>query len=88
MIIRRDRTIGETFVARVCEIVQVKGSVRDLAQSPDAILVQQADTSRSMSPYQMPSVSMTTEYHIVSLNVRLSFHHSSVTVTYCFTRPL
>ena len=60
---------GATVVARVEEILQLKGSIADFSGMPDHILLQTADVRRSSMTYQMPHIDLTNQWGCVSFRV-------------------
>jgi len=61
--------LGTTLVARVEEILQIKGSVADLTDMPDHILLQVADVSQFSQTYHMPRITLTNQWGLVSFKV-------------------
>jgi hypothetical protein len=62
--------LGATVVARVEEILQLKGSVADFSSMADHILLQTADVRCPSMTYQMPHVDLTNQWGCVSFRVR------------------
>jgi hypothetical protein len=60
---------GDTVVARVEEILQIKGSVADFSAMPDHILLQVADVRRVASTYQMPCLDLQNQWGLVNFKV-------------------
>ncbi|KAJ7483665.1 hypothetical protein FB451DRAFT_1029349, partial [Mycena latifolia] len=54
--------MGDTFVARVEEIIQEIGSVASFSSQPDGILVQKADIDRTRARYGMPSIKLSGQW--------------------------
>jgi hypothetical protein len=61
--------LGATVVARVEEILQLKGSVADFSSMPDHILLQVADVHRPAVTYQMPHIDLTNQWGLVAFQV-------------------
>ena len=61
--------VGATTVARVEEILQLKGSVADLTSMPDHVLLQVADVRRPAATYQMPHIDLTNQWGLVAFQV-------------------
>ncbi|KAJ7135127.1 hypothetical protein C8R46DRAFT_1362251, partial [Mycena filopes] len=66
MIVQDPLTIGETFVARVEEIIQQMGSPAALSSSPDGVLIQRASIDRIRTRYGMPSITFSNQWSIHS----------------------
>ncbi|KAJ6473443.1 hypothetical protein C8R47DRAFT_957896, partial [Mycena vitilis] len=60
---------GETFVARVEEIIQQVNSVADFSSQPDGILLQKAIVDRTQARYGMPSVQLCGQWSVHSVDV-------------------
>ncbi|KAF8187836.1 hypothetical protein K438DRAFT_1907474 [Mycena galopus ATCC 62051] len=58
VIVQNPHALGQTFVARVEEIIQQTGSVAALASEPDGILLQQAYINPAQTRYGMPSIQL------------------------------
>ncbi|KAF8192221.1 hypothetical protein K438DRAFT_1762221 [Mycena galopus ATCC 62051] len=58
VIVQNPHALGQTFVARVEEIIQQTGSVAALASEPDGILLQQAYINPARTRYGMPSIQL------------------------------
>ncbi|KAL6306470.1 hypothetical protein BKA93DRAFT_840752 [Sparassis latifolia] len=67
VIVRDPVMVTETYVARVEEIVQVRGSIADLASQPDAILLRTAAVFRHAEPYHMPRVDLLSHWQVAHL---------------------
>jgi len=61
---------GTTVLARVEEILQLKGSVADFSAMPDHILLQAAVARRSAVTYQMPHIDLTNQWALAAFEVR------------------
>ena len=59
----------QTFVTKVIEVVQIQGSVTDLMQLPDGILLQMADVQRAADGYQMPHINLSNNFLLVQFQV-------------------
>ncbi|KAJ6562524.1 hypothetical protein B0H19DRAFT_1375582 [Mycena capillaripes] len=58
-----------TFIARVQEILQIKGSIDDLSRRPSAILLQSAAIGTVPDPsYGMPAVNVQDQWSLVQMN--------------------
>jgi hypothetical protein len=60
---------GATFVALVAEIWQIKGSIQDYSNSPDAILLQSCYLQRPSATYCMPHVDLTNCWSLARFQV-------------------
>lgn len=58
-----------TFVTKVIEVVQIQGSVTDLMQLPDGILLQMADVQHAADGYQMPHINLSNNFLLVQFQV-------------------
>lgn len=56
VIVRDPQLLGQTFVARVEEIIQRSKSVASFASQPDGILLQKMDIDKARTRYGMPSM--------------------------------
>ncbi|PCH45012.1 hypothetical protein WOLCODRAFT_91104 [Wolfiporia cocos MD-104 SS10] len=65
VVVRNQHMAGQTCVARVEEIVQIKGSVSDMACMPDAILLELVSVSNGSSIYHMPLIELTNSWLLV-----------------------
>jgi hypothetical protein len=89
VIARNSNSAGDTFVAQVSEIWQIKGSVADLSQMPDGILLQSASVARPADKYRMPRVELLDKWSLVPFqvcytkSVHLSFIHFSLQDILC-----
>lgn len=73
---------GQT-VAKVIEILQVKGSPADGAQIPDGILLQAAEVQRPAVGYRMPHIDLSNSFRIARFEVGLSvptMNHSFICI--------
>jgi hypothetical protein len=61
---------GTTVLARVEEILQLKGSVADFSAMPDHILLQAAIARRLAVTYQMPLIDLTNQWALATFQVR------------------
>lgn len=62
--------LGSTFVARVVEIWQIKGSVEDYSNSPNAILLQSCQMQRHSPTYRMPHIDLINAWSVARFQVR------------------
>lgn len=69
-IITKDPVItGLTVIARVEEILQVKGSTADLSGMPDYILLQATEIGQDATSYHMPPISLINRWALVDFKV-------------------
>jgi len=66
---RNSNIAGDTFVVQVSEIWQIKGSVADLSQMPDGILLQSASVARPAEKYCMPCVELLDKWSLIPFQV-------------------
>lgn len=69
VIVRNPQVLGETFVARVEEIIQQTGSVAALSSGPSGILLQRAFINPTRTRYGMPSIQLLNEWFMHTLKV-------------------
>lgn len=74
VIIRDHMVVGVTAVARVEEIIQKRGSIADLASQPDGIVLQSAIVSQGRPRYGMPSILLSGNWSIATIEVVLNFN--------------
>lgn len=67
VIVRNHHSVGETFFARVDEILQQCGSTADLTHQPDGVLLRQAMVGHTTSAYRMPIIELLDSWIFVSL---------------------
>ncbi|KAF7358543.1 hypothetical protein MVEN_00905200 [Mycena venus] len=66
VIVKHPHRPGETFVARVEELIQQVGSIADFASKPDGVLLQKAIVDHARERYGMPSVQLAGEWSLHS----------------------
>lgn len=71
VIAQKTGTMGETFVARVDEIIQQQGTVADMSRQPDGVLLQPARVTREALNYHMPVIELSYSWVFVPYQVRL-----------------
>ena len=59
----------QIFVTKVIEVVQIQGSVADLMQLPDGILLQMADVQCAADGYQMPQINSSNNFLLAQFQV-------------------
>ncbi|KAJ7124727.1 hypothetical protein C8R43DRAFT_898835 [Mycena crocata] len=62
VIVQHPLHAGETFVARVEEIIQQVGSVASFSSQPDGIVLQKVTVDRTLQRYGMPSVKLSGQW--------------------------
>ncbi|KAJ7823425.1 hypothetical protein B0H14DRAFT_2597923 [Mycena olivaceomarginata] len=62
VIVRDSQTMGQTFVARVEEIIQQVGSLAIFSSQPDGVLLQRAFIDRVRTRYGMPSIQLSNQW--------------------------
>ncbi|KAJ7770349.1 hypothetical protein B0H14DRAFT_2402407 [Mycena olivaceomarginata] len=62
VIVRDSQTVGQTFVARVEEIIQQVGSLAIFSSQPDGVLLQRAFIDRVRTRYGMPSIQLSNQW--------------------------
>lgn len=67
--------IGETYVARVDEIIQLQGSSADLSQQPDGVLLQPARVYREAPSYRMPIIELSYTWDLVRTKAYQTLYH-------------
>lgn len=71
VIVKHPHRRGETFVARVEELIQQVGSIADFASRPDGVLLQKTIIDHARERYGMPSVQLAGEWSLHSTEVSL-----------------
>ncbi|KAH9948702.1 hypothetical protein B0H21DRAFT_890351 [Amylocystis lapponica] len=59
--------VGETYVGRVEEIIQIKGSPDDELGRPDTVLIRHAVVTQPAAPYRMPDVVLSPQWSMTVL---------------------
>jgi hypothetical protein len=73
-IIAKDPVIvGLTVVARVEEILQLKGSIADVSGMPDHLLLQAAEVNREAVSYHMLQIHLNNRWALVDFKVHLAY---------------
>lgn len=60
---------GETFIARVEEIIQELGSIASFSSQADAVLVQKTTIDRTRETYGMPSIQLSGHWSVHATKV-------------------
>jgi hypothetical protein len=73
VIVRDSQTVGQTFVARVEEIIQQVGSLAIFSSQPDGVLLQRAFIDRVRTRYGMPSIQLSNQWSMHNAKVQEYF---------------
>ncbi|KAJ7753154.1 hypothetical protein B0H14DRAFT_3096750 [Mycena olivaceomarginata] len=76
VIVRDSQTMGQTFVARVEEIIQQVGSLAIFSSQPDGVLLQRAFIDRVRTRYGMPSIQLSNQWSMH--NAKFVTHYSGL----------
>ncbi|KAJ7814354.1 hypothetical protein B0H14DRAFT_3747837 [Mycena olivaceomarginata] len=81
VIVKHPRRPGETFVARVEELIQQVGSIADFASRPDGVLLQKTIIDHAREHYGMPSVQLAGEWSLHSTEHNCMDNHCAATAS-------